>query len=988
MRAFQQETKVPQNGGGRSVTSRTERAAEIDVAEPPSFPRSGKAPLIGHDLSLIPLYPRIRPAIQAKLVVNRPGDRYEQEADDVAEQVMRQPEDEHHTCACGGSAGADGSCDECEKTSSGSASGEALQRQPSSRGAAGGEAPASVHTTLSAPGQPLEHSTRRFMENRFGVDFSAIRIHADRAAETSARAVGARAYTVGRDIVFGSGEFVPHSAAGRLLLAHELTHTIQQTGSAAPPIGMLQRQTGDPLEGLDVPDPGAVQSIVIDIDSYRTRFRTVGGTTYDGTVTSRRTSFAPGDYILKRASGNDPRATWKIFNTDHTIYRGGLEFEVLLNGVAFDNLSYTPEISLKVVSGLLPKLIDVEARIKQIEDGINKGLKDPVIVGMFEDIPPEQAEAFVKRLREEKVADVPLLDKLDHYVDGEDNVKLHQLLSRLKLQAGGTKSAAALADAPQLAWHDVMGFFEQQAVFSVTPIGNGKYRIRYMGGVASGLYGSPEYSEVRSMGRKDRLNMMTSGIEVDADQPIIVHDYDNDRQVVLTAEDLIAYQHAGIRKFLQDVGTITALATPAGAESVGAKVLQYGVQIATVATLIVDENKLNIKKWFPNWGPAIIDASEKIKLAIAVVGVAQLVQGGWKLFANLRRLRSARAAMDAKAVVSSAEELSKAEQQAAQLEANADKLLNQADMVRKELGLAEETAEAGQKVEGGAKAGVVEAPTPAAPPVSPSAKTQVIDAAIGKGQFSGEFASLANRELSDAAQDRGRLRLSKMAGYSVEVPIEGTDHFLARNASGGWCLFSGGPKGCGAITVATTVDELFEEIGRELGTSKITTRMGATAKVDIAQAVQDAKDAGFVGAAGEPVGVDLAVQPHSTASETRQALGVSGKDVQSAHHGPTAALKGVEGYSREGALTVLLPRATHKAFDDTWKQWSIAQRQAGRTQATVKEFLGIVDQAIEKTPNIETRTKGAMSMVLFNEFYGDLGLNPDDLITLPYPNIK
>lgn len=64
------------------------------------------------------------------------------------------------------------------------------------------------------------------------------------------------------------------------------------------------------------------------------------------------------------------------------------------------------------------------------------------------------------------------------------------------------------------------------------------------------------------MGRRDRLNIMTSGIEVDADQPIIVHDYDNDRQVVLTAEDLIAYQHAGVRKFLQDIGTIAALATP------------------------------------------------------------------------------------------------------------------------------------------------------------------------------------------------------------------------------------------------------------------------------------------------------------------------------------------------------------------------------------------------------------------------------------------
>jgi hypothetical protein len=152
--------------------------------------------------------------------------------------------------------------------------------------------------------------------------------------------------------------------------------------------------------------------------------------------------------------------------------------------------------------------------------------------------------------------------------------------------------------------------------------------------------------------------------------------------------------------------------------------------------------------------------------------------------------------------------------------------------------------------------------------------------------------------------------------------------------------------------------------------------------------VADAKQAGFVGPAGEPVSVDLVVQPHSVASETRSAIGVSGEDVQSAHHAPTAAVKDVPGYSREGALTVLLPRATHKAFDDFWKQWSIAQRQAGVTEVTVERFVGIVDQAIQQTPNIDAKTKGAMSWVLQNEFYKDLGLKPNDLIQLPYRNIK
>jgi hypothetical protein len=272
--------------------------------------------------------------------------------------------------------------------------------------------------------------------------------------------------------------------------------------------------------------------------------------------------------------------------------------------------------------------------------------------------------------------------------------------------------------------------------------------------------------------------------------------------------------------------------------------------------------------------------------------------------------------------------------------------------------------------------------------VASAEKNRIIDAAIGKKQFGGDFSNLANQELSAVAQNPGRVRPSHMEGYNLEVPIEGTDHFLARKKSGGWCLFSGSPNGCGAITVAKTVDDLFAEIGRELGLDKLTTRIGNSAKVDIAKAVHDAKDAGFVGAAGEPVGVDLVVQAHRDASDTRAAIGVSGHDVQSAHHAPSSAVKGVAGYNREDALTVLLPRATHKAFDDTWKEWSIAQRHAGKTQATIAEFLRVVDGAIEKTPDILPRTKDAMSTVLFNEFYRDLALKPDDLIDLPYPNIK
>ena len=88
-------------------------------------------------------------------------------------------------------------------------------------------APPIVHEVLRSPGQPLDEITRAFMEPRFSYDFSKVRIHTDGPASESAQAVNAAAYTVGRDVVFGRGNFDPRSSVGRKLLAHELAHTVQ-----------------------------------------------------------------------------------------------------------------------------------------------------------------------------------------------------------------------------------------------------------------------------------------------------------------------------------------------------------------------------------------------------------------------------------------------------------------------------------------------------------------------------------------------------------------------------------------------------------------------------------------------------------------------------------------------------------------------------------------------------------------------------------------
>jgi len=168
--------------------------------------------------------------IQTKLRVSEPGDRDEREAELVSDQVMRMPAPTlQRACSCGGT------CSACR-----SAPDESLRlsRAQAAAEPAVADAPSSVHDVLGSPGQPLDSSTREFMEPRFGQDFSRVRVHTGELAERSARELHAHAYTVGHNIVFGAGRLSPGTDDGRRLLAHELTHVVQQ-GAGLP---FIQRQ--------------------------------------------------------------------------------------------------------------------------------------------------------------------------------------------------------------------------------------------------------------------------------------------------------------------------------------------------------------------------------------------------------------------------------------------------------------------------------------------------------------------------------------------------------------------------------------------------------------------------------------------------------------------------------------------------------------------------------------------------------------------------
>jgi Domain of unknown function (DUF4157) len=198
-------------------------------------------------------------ALQRKLTINQPGDAYEREADRVADAVIRMPDSGafnlvntvspvasiRRACGRGGSGGATGECEECKAKS--------MHMKEASAGSpvtasAGAVAPPIVHDVLRSPSRPLDAPTRSFMEPRFGHTFGSIRVHTgDRAAE-SARAVNALAYTVGRDVVFGAGQYAPQTQAGRRLLAHELAHTVQNPCPVVVSPFLEVGQVDDPAE--------------------------------------------------------------------------------------------------------------------------------------------------------------------------------------------------------------------------------------------------------------------------------------------------------------------------------------------------------------------------------------------------------------------------------------------------------------------------------------------------------------------------------------------------------------------------------------------------------------------------------------------------------------------------------------------------------------------------------------------------------------------
>lgn len=153
---------------------------------------------------------------QANLKISQPGDRYEQEADRLADQVMRMSDSQ-------------------------------VQRQKEGEGSTRAESTTPNRPALTVSGRTghsLPDSVRSFFEPRFGHDFSQVRVHTDDRAAESARSINALAYTVGNHVVFGDGQYAPQTRTGQHLLAHELAHVTQQRKTPQP--NVLRRKSACP----------------------------------------------------------------------------------------------------------------------------------------------------------------------------------------------------------------------------------------------------------------------------------------------------------------------------------------------------------------------------------------------------------------------------------------------------------------------------------------------------------------------------------------------------------------------------------------------------------------------------------------------------------------------------------------------------------------------------------------------------------------------
>jgi Domain of unknown function (DUF4157) len=308
---------------------------------------------IGHDFGRTSIRPAPAGEVEAPLTIGEPGSTSEREAVHAAEQAMQMSEPRlQRAYACGDM------YSHCQ--------GQAAQPIQREGGAGETVAPSIANEVLRLPSQPLDIETRAAMETRFGRDFSHVKIHSDTRSAESARAINALAYTLGRHIVFGRGQYAPETRVGQRLIAHELTHVVQQNNSQR----VLQRQEEPSPKSTHAGGKATFEILEGDlarvIDSWLEGSRQGVGQFVDGVLAKQIDQVESGsvkEFLTVMIGGT----VWSAA----AFATGGLAFGVSMAGMSIQASTSWPSNSktkdnLDAVRSLL------EIRIEGIHDGLNR----------------------------------------------------------------------------------------------------------------------------------------------------------------------------------------------------------------------------------------------------------------------------------------------------------------------------------------------------------------------------------------------------------------------------------------------------------------------------------------------------------------------------------------------------------------------------------------------------------------------------------------
>jgi hypothetical protein len=296
------------------------------------------------------------------------------------------------------------------------------------------------------------------------------------------------------------------------------------------------------------------------------------------------------------------------------------------------------------------------------------------IINMLRYTPAKDAAGLLEQLKTTKSGGSTLLDKLDQVVDLDNNVELHAELAALRLRArqDDPKLLEDLAKAPTLPWRDTM--FHNRAVFTVNKLPDGRIAVTYGVIQSHGLENSEAYAAAMRALPKEMQHGGT--LLLQPDDIVMVNDLDGNRQVPLTAADLVAFEHSGTRGMLKHMGNVASLVVPVGLAArgtigVGQAALEVGGALLAIGS---DEYRQEITKW----SPGLMTAIDIANAALAIKGGVDMARlGGLGASVVYRRLKSEYTAFKAAAALKMAASGDAAAVAAARLaDSEASSLLN------------------------------------------------------------------------------------------------------------------------------------------------------------------------------------------------------------------------------------------------------------------------------------------------------------------------